>query len=138
VGVGTPLKVGKVVSSLIDLNLSADLAVHIHDTRGMGLVNAMAAFEGGIKTFDTAVGGMSAKPFGAPNQDITNWNIPTEDLVNMFESIGVQTDVNLDELLQCVSMAEKMLKTKCPGHILRAGANNKLFRPPDKLRLSHF
>lgn len=138
VGVATPMSVRKVVSSLIELELKADLSVHFHDTRGMGLVNAMAAFESGIRIFDTAIGGMSAKPFGAPKQQITNWNIPTEDLVNMFESIGVKTGTDMDVLLSCVSKAEKMLKRKCPGHILRAGVNKKLFKPPAKLSLSRY
>lgn len=138
VGVGNPISVRKVISSLIELDLEADLAVHLHDTRGMGLVNAMAAFESGIRIFDTAVGGMSAKPFGAPDQEIFNWNIPTEDLVNMFESIGVKTEIDMDILLSCVSKAEKMFKWKCPGHILRSGVNHKLFKPPEKLKLSDY
>lgn len=138
VGVGNPISVRKVISSLIELDLKADLSVHFHDTRGMGLVNAMAAFESGIRIFDTAVGGMSAKPFGAPDQEILNWNIPTEDLINMFESIGVKTGVNMGKLLSCVSKAEKMFKGKCSGHILSAGSNNKLFKPPEKLRLSDY
>lgn len=137
-GVATPMSVREVVSSLMETDLKADLAVHFHDTRGMGLVNAMAAFESGVRIFDTAVAGMSAKPFGAPNMSVTNWNIPTEDLVNMFESMGVRTGIDMDVLLSCVSTAEKMLERKCPGHILRAGVNNKLFQPPEKLRLSHY
>lgn len=137
-GVGNPKSVREVISSLIGLDLKAELAVHFHDVRGMGLVNAMAAFESGIRTFDTAVGGMSEKPFGAPDQEIFNWNIPTEDLVNMFESIEVKTGIDMDVLLSCVSMAEKMYERKCSGHILRAGVNNKLFKPPEKLKLSDY
>ena len=129
-GAATPTIVRELVSTLMKTDLKADLAVHFHDARGMALVNAMAAFETGIKIFDTAVAGMSAKPFGEPKELLANWNIPTEDLVNMFESMGVRTGVDMDVLLSCVSKAEKMLKKKCPGHILRSGVNNRLFQPP--------
>ena len=133
-GVATPVSVREVVSALIKTRLKAELAVHFHDTRGLALVNAMAAFESGIRIFDTAVAGMSARPFGAPNE-LTNWTIPTEDLVNMFESMGVRTGIDMNVLLSCVSRVEGMLKRRCPGHILRAGVNNKLFQAPEKVKM---
>jgi len=102
----------------------------------MGMANAMAAFEAGIRIFDTAVGGMSTKPFGAPTHNVNTWNIPTEDLVNMFESMGVKTGVNMDFLLACASMAEKMMKRKLTSHILMAGPTNKVFQPPHMLKIS--
>jgi len=135
-GMADPLNVKDLIRPLVELKLGANLAVHFHDTRGMGLANAMAAFEAGIRIFDTAVGGMSTKPFGVPDHNVTTWNIPTEDLVNMFESMGVKTGVDLDLLIACASMAEKMMKRKLTSHILRAGPNNKVFQPPQRLKIS--
>lgn len=135
-GMADPLNVKDLLHPLVELNLNANLAVFFCDARGMGMANAIAAFEAGIRTFDTAVGGMSTKPFGAPGHNITTWNIPTEDLVNMFESMGVKTGIDLDLLLTCASMAEKMMKRKLTSHILRAGPNNKVFQSPQRLRIS--
>ncbi|MBW1691007.1 MAG: hydroxymethylglutaryl-CoA lyase [Deltaproteobacteria bacterium] len=134
-GMADPMHVKALLSYLLKLKLKAKLAVHFHETRGMGLANAMAAFEAGVRIFDTAVGGMSTKPFGAPDHSVTTWNIPTEDLVNMFESMGIQTGIDLDVLLACASMAERMMKRQLSSHILRAGPSHRVFQPPQKLKI---
>ena len=72
------------------------------NTRGTGLVNCLAAYGAGVRIFDTAVGGLSGAPFGAPELDMAFWNIPTEDLVHLFQEMGVETGVNLELLLECV------------------------------------
>ena len=135
-GMATPVLVGELLSTLCKMALNAGLAVHFHDTRGMGMANAMAALEAGIRIFDTAVGGMSTLPFGAPEQQVSTWNIPTEDLVNMFESMGVKTGIDLDRLLSCVAIAEKMAGRKLTGHILRAGNTHRIFNTPKRLKIS--
>ena len=135
-GMATPALVGELLSTLCKMALNAGLAVHFHDTRGMGMANAMAALEAGIRIFDTAVGGMSTLPFGAPEQQVSTWNIPTEDLVNMFESMGVKTGIDLDRLLSCVAIAEKMAGRKLTGHILRAGNTHRIFNTPKRLKIS--
>jgi len=135
-GMATPVLVRDLLSTLCRMDLNAGLAVHFHDTRGMGMANAMAAFDAGIKIFDTAVGGMSTMPFGAPKQQVSTWNIPTEDLVNMFESMGVKTGIDLDRLLSCVAIAEKMAGRKLTGHILRAGNTHRIFKTPQRLKIS--
>mgnify|MGYP006272371657 FL=1 len=71
------------------------MGVHLHNTRGLGLANALAAFEEGITTFDSSLGGLGGCPF-APG---ASGNIVTEDLVFMFEAMGVDTGVDLDRLL---------------------------------------
>ncbi|MFK8013862.1 MAG: hydroxymethylglutaryl-CoA lyase [Gammaproteobacteria bacterium] len=70
--------------------------VHLHNTRGLGLANALAAYETGIRTFDSSLGGLGGCPF-APG---ASGNIVTEDLVFMFEAMGVRTGVDMDALLQ--------------------------------------
>ncbi len=135
-GMATPALVRELLSTLCKMDLNAGLAVHFHDTRGMGMANAMVALEAGIRIFDTAVGGMSTIPFGAPEQQVSTWNIPTEDLVNMFESMGVKTGIDLDRLLSCVAIAEKMAGRKLTGHILRAGNTHRIFKTPQRLKIS--
>lgn len=68
--------------------------IHLHNTRGLGLANALSAFEAGLTTFDSSLGGLGGCPF-APG---ASGNIVTEDLVFMFESMGVKTGIDLDLL----------------------------------------
>ena len=68
--------------------------IHLHNTRGLGLANVLAAFETGLTTFDSSLGGLGGCPF-APG---ASGNIVTEDLVFMFESMGVKTGIDLEKL----------------------------------------
>ncbi|MDP3822619.1 MAG: hydroxymethylglutaryl-CoA lyase [Burkholderiales bacterium] len=70
-------------------------AAHMHNTRGLGLANCLAAFEVGVRTFDASLGGLGGCPY-APG---ASGNVVTEDLVFMFEAMGVETGVNIERLL---------------------------------------
>jgi hydroxymethylglutaryl-CoA lyase len=67
---------------------------HFHNTRGLGLANALAAYEEGVRHFDSSMGGLGGCPF-APG---ASGNVITEDLVFMFEAMGVSTGIDLDRL----------------------------------------
>ncbi len=69
--------------------------VHLHNTRGLGLANILAAYEEGITTFDSSLGGLG----GCPTAPGASGNVVTEDLVFMFESMGVNTGIDLDALM---------------------------------------
>ncbi len=69
---------------------------HFHDTRGLGLANALAAYEEGVRHFDSSMGGLGGCPF-APG---ASGNVITEDLVFMFESMGLKTGIDLDKLFK--------------------------------------
>jgi len=91
---------------------------HFHDTRGLGLANALAAYEEGVRHFDSSMGGLGGCPF-APG---ASGNVITEDLVFMFESMGVATGVDLEKLFE----ARKILIKAIPdepvyGHTPVAG-----------------
>ena len=70
--------------------------VHLHNTRGLGLANALAAIEAGITTLDSSLGGLGGCPF-APG---ASGNIVTEDLVFMLEAMGISTGIDIDRLLE--------------------------------------
>jgi hydroxymethylglutaryl-CoA lyase len=70
--------------------------IHLHNTRGLGLANALAALDAGLTTFDSSLGGLGGCPF-APG---ASGNIVTEDLVFMFESMGLKTGIDLEKLLK--------------------------------------
>jgi len=93
-------------------------AAHLHNTRGLGLANALAAYEEGVRHFDSSLGGLGGCPF-APG---ASGNVITEDLVFMFESMGVPTGIDLDKLMD----ARKMMAAAIPdepvyGHMALAG-----------------
>lgn len=69
--------------------------IHLHNTRGLGLANVIAALEAGLTTFDSSLGGVGGCPF-APG---ASGNIVTEDLVFMLQSMGLHTGIDLDALL---------------------------------------
>ena len=70
--------------------------VHLHNTFGLGLANALAAYEAGIRTFDSSQAGLGGCPY-APG---ATGNVVTEDLVYMFESMGVKSGVDLGKLME--------------------------------------
>ncbi|MFZ2737196.1 MAG: hydroxymethylglutaryl-CoA lyase [Burkholderiaceae bacterium] len=82
-------------------------AAHLHNTRGLGLANCLAAYDVGVRTFDASLGGLGGCPY-APG---ASGNVVTEDLVFMFEAMGVRTGIDLALLLQ----ARTALQQGLPG-----------------------
>ncbi len=82
------------------------VGAHFHDTRGLGLANAFAAVEAGVRELDSCLGGLGGCPY-APG---ASGNIVTEDLVFMLEAMGMKTGVDLDALLQTRELMEGYLK----------------------------
>ena len=93
-------------------------AAHLHNTRGLGLANALAAYEEGVRHFDSSLGGLGGCPF-APG---ASGNVITEDLVFMFEAMGVSTGVDLDKLMAARKlMVEAIPQEPTYGHFALAG-----------------
>src|SRR5690606_2574004 len=91
-GMANPAYVGRLCSVVLQHWPDLELTAHFHDTRGMGLANAVAALEVGITRFDASLGGLGGCPY-APG---ASGNVCTEDLVHMFHAMGCETGVNLD------------------------------------------
>ena len=91
---------------------------HFHDTRGLGLANALAAWEEGVRSFDSSMGGLGGCPF-APG---ASGNVITEDLVFMFESMGVRTGIDLQKLFAARAvLTEGLPDEPVYGHTALAG-----------------
>jgi hydroxymethylglutaryl-CoA lyase len=135
-GMVNPKQVKETIAALIDLDLDANLAVHFHNTRGLGLVNCLAAYEAGIRIFDAAIGGLSGPPFGAPKMEVGSWNIPTEDLVYLFQEIGVNTGIRLDAIVNAVKFAQKLARRELSGHVLDAREAFEVSNFPEPLKLN--
>jgi hydroxymethylglutaryl-CoA lyase len=91
---------------------------HFHNTRGLGLANALAAYEEGVRAFDSSMGGLGGCPF-APG---ASGNVITEDLVFMFESMGVRTGIDLEKLFRARQiLVEAIPEEPVYGHTPLAG-----------------
>jgi hydroxymethylglutaryl-CoA lyase len=92
------------------------LSLHLHDTHGFGLANVYAAWRSGVSSFDACCGGLGGCPFipGAAG------NVATEDVVHLFESMGVTTGVSLERLAEVVSGLEKKMQRPLPGRYARS------------------
>lgn len=120
IGVANPKQVSEVIDILadnIDLN---KIAVHFHDTRGTGLANALTALQCGITTFDSSLGGLGGCPY-APG---ASGNIATEDLIYMLHSMGIETGIDLDKLVDCSLYAQGILDRKLPSKYLQTYSSN--------------
>jgi hydroxymethylglutaryl-CoA lyase len=105
IGAAAPAAVKASFAALAQELDIARLAVHLHDTRGLGAANAWAALEAGVRRFDASVGGIGGCPF-APG---AAGNLATEDLVLMAERSGFRTGISLDGLLDAIEFAQSLL-----------------------------
>ena len=94
---------------------------HFHDTRGTGLVNYVAAYEAGVRFFDSSFGGVGGHPAKVEYGGGHTGNVCTEDLVNLFESMGIATGIDLDGLLATAEYCEKVLGRQLHGRVTRSG-----------------
>ncbi len=116
IGVGVPRRVDHLVSE--GVKLGKPVGVHLHNTRNTGFVNAYAAIDAGAAVLDASVGGIGGCPF-APR---ATGNISTEDLVYMLHGEGIETGIDLDELISVAEWLEAVLERQLEGQIYRAGS----------------
>ncbi|MDC1175066.1 hydroxymethylglutaryl-CoA lyase, partial [Bacteriovoracaceae bacterium] len=96
IGVGTPKQVQKIAKNLYDNFKEEHLAMHFHDTRGMAIANILTSLDIGITKFDSSAGGLG----GCPYAKGATGNVATEDLVYLFNSLGLESGVDLEKLSQ--------------------------------------
>ena len=109
-GMANPAQVSRLFKALFQEVGDRAGAAHMHNTRGLGLANCLAAYEAGVRTFDSSLGGLGGCPY-APG---ASGNVVTEDLVFMFEAMGVSTGIDLRLLMA----AREPLKAGLPGEPL--------------------
>jgi len=117
IGVGHPSQIIELVGAVAAEIPLDRIALHLHDTYGRALANARAGFEAGIRRFDSSLGGLGGCPY-APG---ASGNVATEDLVDLFESEGISTGVDLDRLVDATAWMEReVLHRPLPGRVYRA------------------
>jgi (R)-citramalyl-CoA lyase len=119
-GMAMPDQVERLCSELIEAMEKQQpglrIGVHLHNTRNTGYANAYAAYRAGIRIFDASLGGIGGCPF-SPN---ALGNIATEDLVHMFNGMGVETGISLARLLEGAKWLESQLGKPMPAMIGKA------------------
>jgi hydroxymethylglutaryl-CoA lyase len=104
IGAAHPAQVKSLMLRLAQEHGAAKFTCHFHDTRALGLANAFAAVEAGIRSFDASIGGLGGCPF-APG---ATGNVATEDLVMMLAQMGFATGIDLDRLLAAARLAGEL------------------------------
>jgi hydroxymethylglutaryl-CoA lyase len=121
-----PLQVEALCDGLAQRWRGLELTLHFHNTRGMGLANALAGLNVGIERYDASLGGLGGCPY-APG---ATGNVCTEDLVHMLQSMGCNTGVDLDALLACAAQLPALIGHDVSGQVVKAGKSDRCYAPP--------
>lgn len=114
-GMAHPLQVKHLAARVREAHPDIELSLHLHDTRGLGLVNMYAGYEAGVRLFDVAVGGLG----GGPSVEGAAGNVATEDAVHLFDGMGVDTGIDLTRICRAVDHFEALLARQLPGRMNR-------------------
>jgi len=115
----TPLSIKRVVGALRERWPDLDIALHLHDTRGMAIANAFAGLEMGVTRFDSSVAGLGGCPFAGHTG--AAGNVCTEDLIFMCQEMGIKTGIDLDAMIECARLAEDVVGHPLPGSVMKGG-----------------
>jgi hydroxymethylglutaryl-CoA lyase len=103
------------------------IALHFHNTRGIGLVNVMAGLSEGIDIYEASFAGLGGCPFAAG----ATGNICTEDLVYLLHEMGIETGIDLDKLCAAARDVEQVIGRSLPGQVMKAGPRLHLHSPEE-------
>ena len=116
-GMATPPTVTRLVRAIADRFPQMQVALHFHNTRGVGLANVVVGLELGIREYESSIAGLGGCPF-APG---ATGNICTEDLVYLLEESGYDTGIDLAALIEVARRVETLIGRPLPGQVMKAG-----------------
>ncbi len=116
IGIGDPKSVERLMRDLSSIWSLEHIACHFHDTYGRALANAVKAYELGGRIFDSSAGGLGGCPY-APG---ASGNLATEDLVDCFERMGIQTGIDLDGVVRAASLVSQHLGRQLNSRVFQA------------------
>lgn len=128
-GMATPPIVRRTCQFVMDRYPDLDVSLHFHNTRGLGFVNVYEALNMGLYIFESSVAGLGGCPF-APG---ATGNVCTEDLVYLMGELGLETGINLVELIKVAKRVEEVVGRELPGQVMKAGPRLDLHPLPDKI-----
>jgi hydroxymethylglutaryl-CoA lyase len=117
IGTATPNEVADLVGATALLADGRPVGAHLHDTRGLGVANALAALDAGADRIDGTVGGLGGCPF-APG---ASGNLALEDLVHVLDESGVATGIDLEALVEVAGLACGLAGRPVESHVGKAG-----------------
>jgi len=121
-GMATPPVVTRTVEAIRARHPDAIIALHFHNTRGIGLANVMNGLDLGIREYESSIGGLGGCPF-APG---ATGNICTEDLVYLLHECGYETGIDIDRLAVVARRVQEVMHRELPGQFMRSGPRLKL------------
>jgi hydroxymethylglutaryl-CoA lyase len=116
-GHAQPCQVEDLLAEIWNLAPDALVACHFHDTYGMAMANCYAALRAGVRSLESAIGGLGGCPFTA----VSGGNVSTEDLVHMLHRTEMRTDISLDPLIRAAIQMEEILGRRLPGKVHLTG-----------------
>ena len=122
IGVGTPLKVQRAIEAARQHYALDDISGHFHDTYGQALANTLAALQLGVWQFDTAVAGLG----GCPYAKGATGNVATEDVVYLLHGMGIDTGIDLDQLVDAGQFISDFLGRKTNSRVATALINKRI------------
>lgn len=117
IGAANPKEVKTLIQLLKKAIPAKKIAMHFHDTRGTALANILQSYQLGITTFDSSLGGLGGCPYAPGAQG----NVSTEDVVYMFEGMGLKTGVDLKKLLEVNKWMSEQMEKALPSKVGKAG-----------------
>lgn len=115
-GMATPRR----IRDVLDLT-GPDVGLHLHETRGTGLVNAYAGLLAGVCRFDTSVGGLGGSPFAAGAAG----NVATEELVALCDDLGVSTGIGIEAMIEAALLVQGFIGRPVPSRVAKAGPRSR-------------
>ncbi len=122
-GMATPATTRRLFTEIMRGTSEVTPIAHFHNSRNTALLNYVAAYEAGVRYFDCALGGVGGHPHQIKYGGGYTGNACTEDLVGLFESMGIPTGIDKDGLLQVSRQCEEILGRQLDSHIARTGWN---------------
>jgi hydroxymethylglutaryl-CoA lyase len=116
-GMAGPTRVTAVVELLRERLPDHPLNLHLHDTRGAAMANALAGLHAGVTEFDASIGGLGGSPF-APS---AGGNLAAEDFVHLLHDMGVETGIDLMKVLEAAEVARDLVGHDLWSHLPRSG-----------------
>lgn len=116
-GMATPRRIGEVLDEV-----GTDVGLHLHETRGTGLVNLYTGLLAGVRRFDCSVGGLGGSPFATGSAG----NVATEEVVAMLDDLDVATGIDVGKMIEAALLAEELLGHPVPSRVAHAGSRDRL------------
>jgi len=125
-GMATPPTLRRTTQYLKDRFPEIELALHFHNTRGIGLVNVYEALQLGYRRFESSIGGLGGCPF-APG---ATGNVATEDLVYLIRELDLDCGVDLEKIIESARLVERVIGRTLPGQVMKAGPRLRQYPKP--------